>query len=128
IGVGSIRIMESDPNKKVKIMIEFQEPYKNTGFAEFTFREDNGKTKVTWTMNGKSPYPIKVLRSAPKGLDLTLGTMFELGLKDMKEAAESKRLDNNDKKDDEKKDDEPKEIEKKKGPGKKGKGGIDANP
>jgi uncharacterized protein YndB with AHSA1/START domain len=112
VGVGTMRIVETEANKRIKINLEFEEPYKNTGVAEFTFQEEGDKTRVTWSMKGQSPYMFKVMRSVPSVMDLTMGKAFEQGLADIKDSVEQKK--DVARKDEPKKEDEKKD-EKKKG-------------
>lgn len=136
-GVGTMRISEVEPNKRIKIDLEFEEPIKNSGFAEFTFKEENDKTKVTWYSKFKSPYVFKVIRSVPKGMDLMMGAAFDDGLTSLKSKAEEqranvgeKKTDNDKKVDADKKDEnEKKDIDEKKINDKKNKkkGKLDAN-
>lgn len=88
VGEGSMTILESKPNEMIRIRLDFVKPFKGTNTAEFTFKPEGDKTKVTWSMFGKNNFIAKAI-----GLfidcDKMVGGMFEKGLASMKTIAET---------------------------------------
>lgn len=87
IGAGSNTITESRPNERVRFRLEFLKPMVATNTVEFTFRDDDGQTLVTWSMSGKRNFPGKLF-----GLILNCDKMcagqFDKGLASMKSLVE----------------------------------------
>ena len=54
----------------------------------FTLEPEDGKTRVTWAMEGQSPYLSKVLTTFIS-MDRMVGSEFEKGLADLKRRSES---------------------------------------
>ncbi|MDO8970619.1 MAG: SRPBCC family protein, partial [Saprospiraceae bacterium] len=52
VGVGSMTITDSRPEEYIQFKLEFQKPFKATNTAEFTFKDEDDQTTVTWTMTG----------------------------------------------------------------------------
>jgi hypothetical protein len=87
VGAGRNTIVESSPGEWVRFRLEFFKPMKGVNAAEFTFKSQDGKTVVTWTMTGRNSFPAKIF-----GLFVNCGDMvggqFEKGLAAMKDLAE----------------------------------------
>ncbi len=86
-GVGNMRITGASP-EKIAIDLEFIKPFTTSNLIEFTLKPQAGATVVTWSMNGPSPYPAKVMQVL-FSMDRMVGRDFEAGLADLKTAAES---------------------------------------
>lgn len=63
VGIGSQEVIEVKQNEYMKVMMQFNErPEKN--YAEFILTEEEGKTKVVWTMEGsKTPFYLNVMNT-----------------------------------------------------------------
>lgn len=89
VGEGSMQIIESRPYDFIKLRLDFLKPMQATNNAEFTFRNDGGKTEVTWSMYGKNSFIGKAM-----GLffncEKMAGGQFEKGLSGLKSLVESK--------------------------------------
>lgn len=84
VGEGMVTIEESVPNEKIRMKLEFIKPLPNTAEVEFTFKEQDGKTVVTWTMNSTDrDFTQKAL-----GLIMPVGSSFEQGLASLKSVVE----------------------------------------
>lgn len=79
VGSGKMTVLESDPNSRVKIKLEFLKPMPSTSVAEFTLKPEAGGTKVTWSMSGERPYLQRVM-CVLFNVDKMVGEMFEKGL------------------------------------------------
>jgi carbon monoxide dehydrogenase subunit G len=86
VGKGRMEIMESSQSK-VAIKLDFIEPFEAHNIAEFTLEPQTGSTKVTWAMQGPSPYLMKVMHLF-LNMDRMVGKDFETGLASLKTVAE----------------------------------------
>jgi hypothetical protein len=88
VGEGRNTIVNSKPNERVLLRLDFAKPMKATNMAEFTFVPDGSQTVVTWTMTGKNNFVGKAF-----GLfincDKMCGGQFEKGLAAMKSLVET---------------------------------------
>jgi uncharacterized protein YndB with AHSA1/START domain len=89
VGEGTMTLIDSQPNQRVKIRIDFVRPFKDTSIAEFTFKPDGDKTAVTWSMSGEQNFIGKAV-CLFMNMDKMLGGDFEKGLAQMKAVAEAK--------------------------------------
>lgn len=56
VGAGSMEISSIEPNQSVSYKLEFLKPFKSEAKADIKFEENNGSTKVTWSINGELSY------------------------------------------------------------------------
>jgi len=84
VGEGSMTILESKANELIRIRLDFLKPFKDTATAEFTFKEDAGKTKLTWAMYGHRNFIGKAICMF-MDMDKIQGEYFEQGLESLKE-------------------------------------------
>ncbi len=82
-------LLESQPDDRIKIRLDFKKPYENTCDVVFTFRPDGDQTLVTWDMNGQKNFMSKMICMF-MNMDKIVGGQFEQGLADIKKIAESK--------------------------------------
>lgn len=90
VGEGSMKIVESRPNERIGIVLDFLKPMKATNDAEFTFQPQGNETLVTWSMTGKNGLMGKAF-GLVVNCDKMLGTQFEKGLASMKALVEAKQ-------------------------------------
>jgi len=76
-------IVESRPNEMIRFKLEFFEPFAATNSAEFSFREEGGRTAVTWSMRGQNNFVGKAM-SVVFDFDKMIGADFEAGLASMR--------------------------------------------
>jgi hypothetical protein len=88
VGKGKLTVIESSPYSRVLLKLEFEKPMKTTNDAEFTLREDNGITMITWAMTGPSPFISKVMDTV-MNMDRLVGKDFEMGLANLKRISEA---------------------------------------
>lgn len=87
VGKGRMEITESTPPTKVAIKLDFIKPIEGHNIAEFTLEPARESTNVTWTMDGPAPF-ISKLMQVFISMDKMIGSEFEVGLANMKTAAE----------------------------------------
>ena len=88
VGEGSATIVESRPNERIEIKLEFLKPFANTSNSEFTFQPQDGQTKATWSMSGHNDFLAKAIHLV-LNMDEMIGGQFAKGLAKMKSAAEA---------------------------------------
>jgi hypothetical protein len=89
VGRGKMTMLEATPSSRIKIQLDFFEPFAASNIAEFNFAENAGKTDVTWKMTGKKNYMMKVMCMF-MNMDKLVGSDFEKGLAGMKGIVEAK--------------------------------------
>jgi len=60
VGEGSTRLVESKPNEKIGMKLDFVRPMEGSSDVQFTFVPEGAGTKVTWSMQSKKPFAGKV--------------------------------------------------------------------
>ena len=88
VGKGRMEIMESHPADRIKIKLEFIEPFPATNTTEFTFKPLGDATEVTWNMTGANDFMGKAF-CLVMNMDKMVGGDFEKGLANMKAVAEA---------------------------------------
>jgi hypothetical protein len=91
VGEGVMTITDVSEDT-VKIRLMFEEPFESESPIYYAFNELDGKTEVTWYMEGEIPYPWNIM-GLFFSMEDTAGKDFEKGLKKMKTAVE-KQLGN----------------------------------
>ena len=87
VGEGSMRIIESTPDSRVGIALEFVKPFKASNTATFTLVPDASGTRVTWAMDGQNTLVSKLM-GLFMNMDRMIGGEFEKGLASLKGIAE----------------------------------------
>jgi hypothetical protein len=85
-GQGRMEVTDATASR-VTIQLDFLKPFEGHNIACFTVTPDGDATKVTWAMDGPSPFMMKVMRVFVN-MDKMLGKDFELGLANLKAATE----------------------------------------
>jgi hypothetical protein len=88
VGEGRMTITESKPNEVVRLKLEFFKPMAGTSDVAFTFKEDGGKTAVTWAMSGQNNFVGKAF-CLFMNMDKMLGAEFDKGLAALKKESEA---------------------------------------
>ena len=89
VGEGRMTIVGSTPNALVRFKLEFFKPFAATNSAEFAFREEGGRTALTWTMRGRNNFIGKAM-CLVFDMDKMVGGDFEAGLAGIKSIVEKK--------------------------------------
>jgi hypothetical protein len=79
VGEGKMTIIESRPNDRIRIRLEFLKPMQATHMAEFTFKPDGNQTHLTWAMSGRNNFMGKAF-GLFVNCDKMIGGQFEQGL------------------------------------------------
>jgi hypothetical protein len=88
IGEGRQTIVESRPNERVLIKLEFLRPMAGLATADFTLHPQGGGTTVTWGMDGSKNFVSKIF-CLFMNQDKMIGGQFEKGLATLKTRVES---------------------------------------
>ena len=88
VGEGRMTITQSRPNELIRIQMEFLRPCQGRSTAEFTFRRQDERTAVTWSMLGEHNFIAKAIHLV-MNMDRIIGGNFEKGLAQMKSVAEA---------------------------------------
>src|SRR4051812_25348420 len=86
-GGGGMEITDSTPPSRLAMKLDFQRPFEAHNTTEFTLAPAGGSTNVTWAMDGKNAFMMKVA-GLFMNMDKAIGKDFERGLANMKEVAE----------------------------------------
>jgi uncharacterized protein YndB with AHSA1/START domain len=89
VGKGKMTIVESAPNERIRIKLDFEEPMTSTSDVEFTFKPDGDKTLVTWDMHGERSFVQRIMCTLFNA-DAMVGDMFDKGLAGLAKAAGAK--------------------------------------
>lgn len=88
VGEGMMTITESRPDELIKFKLEFKKPFAGTSDAEFTFKSEENKTLVTWSMYGKKNFISKAM-GLIFNCEKMVGDQFEQGLTNIKSVVEA---------------------------------------
>ena len=87
VGQGSMEIAESVPSSRIALKLDFLKPFEAHNLVEFTLEPKGDATRVTWTMQGPTPYLAKIIHVFID-MDSMVGKDFEAGLASLRAAAE----------------------------------------
>ena len=87
VGRGRMEIAESVASSRVRLKLDFEEPFEAHNSVEFRLEPRDGATHVSWAMEGPMPF-ISKLMSVFVDFDRMIGADFEAGLAALKAAAE----------------------------------------
>jgi uncharacterized protein YndB with AHSA1/START domain len=88
VGVGSMRITDSQPPSRVAIALEFKEPWQATNTTLFSVAPEADGSTVTWGMDGENDFVFKAV-GLFMNVDEMVGKDFEAGLLNLKLVAET---------------------------------------
>lgn len=87
VGKGHMTITESKPPELILIKLDFSEPMEATNVTEFTFKPQDDKTLVTWTMTGHNGFVGRAFCTL-MNMSGQVGAQFEKGLSSIKAIVE----------------------------------------
>ena len=87
VGEGRMEILKTVPDTQVTVQLDFIAPFAARNVSEYTLAVQGDTTTVTWAMYGPNAY-INKLMSVFVSMDSMIGKDFELGLRQLKAAAE----------------------------------------
>lgn len=88
VGEGTTRLIESKPNEKVGMKLEFVRPFAGEANVQLTFVPEGAGSKITWTMQSKKPFMGKVM-GLFMDCEKMCGDQFLQGLANLKKVAEA---------------------------------------
>jgi uncharacterized protein YndB with AHSA1/START domain len=86
-GAGRMEIVEIAAPSKLLVDLDFTKPFQSRSKAIFTLVPEGDATRVTWAMEGPSPFLFRVM-DVIFNIDKTAGKDFETGLASLKAQAE----------------------------------------
>lgn len=90
-GTGIISITETRAPEALVMRLQMTKPMACDNRIDFTLDQHGRNTVVTWAMQGRAPLFAKIVQSVVN-MDRMVGRDFELGLKRLKDLAESGRI------------------------------------
>ena len=87
LGTGSATIVESVPNQKVGMSLEYTEPMPMTQYSEYLVKSSDGQSVVTWKVQGKNTFMGRLMCFFVN-MDKMVGGLFEKGLLNLKNLVE----------------------------------------
>lgn len=87
VGEGIMTIVESKPNEAIRMRLEFIKPFASTADVQFSFKEENKQTSVTWSMTGQKNFMSKAFCMF-MNMDKMIGGDFERGIGNLKSLVE----------------------------------------
>jgi len=87
VGQGRMNIIDAGAPSRVNIQLDFIKPFESSFETEFRLADQEGVTRVTWTMQGANTYLSKLM-SVFMDMESMIGRDFEQGLQSLKMAAE----------------------------------------
>ena len=88
VGEGRMTIVESEPDARVGIRLEFLKPWAETCRSSFALAPEGEGTRVTWRMEGNHNFASKVM-CVFMDMDKMIGGDFQKGLGQLKLVAEA---------------------------------------
>lgn len=88
VGAGRMTVLESRPNERLKIKLEFTRPMEDTSTTIFDFKPDGDKTIVTWSMDGRHQNLIGKTICMLMNMDKVVGGQFDTGLTNLRSVVE----------------------------------------
>lgn len=88
VGEGFTKLIESKPNEKIAMKLEFVRPFAGSSDVQFSFAPEGAGTKVTWAMQSKKPFIGKVM-GLFMNCEKMCGDQFSEGLANLKKIAEA---------------------------------------
>jgi hypothetical protein len=88
VGQGRMTIQESKAAERIRIRLEFLEPFEAINTTTFTFAPAGDGVTVTWRMEGRNDFLGKAF-SVFMNMDQRIGQDFEAGLANLKTVAEA---------------------------------------
>jgi hypothetical protein len=87
LGTGSATIVDSVPNERVGIKLEYTKPMSMTQHSDYLVRPSGNQTVVTWKVTGKNTFVGRIM-CVFMDMDKVVGGMFEKGLSNLKNLVE----------------------------------------
>lgn len=90
LGQGSMEVTGLDPDREVRLRLDFIKPFEAHNVALFKITpQADGSCELSWAMEGPSPYVSKLM-GLLFNMDRMIGADFEQGLKNLQQIAEGR--------------------------------------
>ncbi len=89
VGRGRMEITAVEPGAKVHLKLDFFAPFEAHNTGDYTITAQGEKTIMTWAMEGKKPFMLKLM-GLFFSMDKMVGKDFEEGLANLKRVVEAK--------------------------------------
>ncbi len=87
VGQGRMEITESTQPSRIRIKLDFIQPFEAHNTVLFSLTPKNGGTEVSWAMEGPTPFSAKIVHVF-FNMDKMVGGDFETGLNNLKTLTE----------------------------------------
>ena len=87
VGAGTQIILRVRPQSELATRVDFLRPFKSVGYADFKVIPDDSKTRVSWSIRSKMPYPVNIVKVFG-GIQRNMGRDFGKGLNKLKSLCE----------------------------------------
>lgn len=87
VGQGSMEIVESVASSRIRLKLDFVQPFEAHNMVTFTLTPQGSSTELGWAMEGPAPYFAKIIHVFID-MDRMVGRDFEAGLASLKSLAE----------------------------------------
>lgn len=87
VGEGKMTLVESSPDKAVKIKVEFSRPFEGSTNSAFAFAPEGDGTEVTWSLDGSHNFMEKAFFLVMGG-EAMMGDDLSRGLSQLKSVVE----------------------------------------
>lgn len=88
VGQGRMEILESDPFSKIKLKLDFINPFEGHHITDFVLTPQGDNTHVSWIMTGEANLMSKVMGTF-MDMDKMIGKDFEEGLANLDRVVQS---------------------------------------
>lgn len=93
VGRGSMEIVDSVMPSRIRLKLDFIQPFEAHNVVTFTLTPQGNITEVSWAMEGPVPYFAKIIHVFIN-MDAMVGKDFEAGLTSLQSLAENKTREN----------------------------------
>lgn len=90
VGEGRMTLVESKPNERIAIKLDFTKPTLGTSYSTFALKPEGSGTSVTWSLSGESGFVSRAfMMLLGVKLDKMIGDDYEKGLANLKAVVEA---------------------------------------
>lgn len=90
VGEGHMTIVDSRPAESIRIALAFLKPFPDSADVGFDFKDEAGKTAVTWRIAGHNGFVERAIMTAMRiDLEQMIGADYEKGLSSLKSVVEA---------------------------------------
>lgn len=89
VGTGRMTILDSVPNDKIHLKLEFDKPMAGAADTFFSFKPEGEGTRMSWEMHGSNTFIGRVFCFF-LNMDRTLGGQFDQGMANIEEVLKKK--------------------------------------